>query len=189
MKTGFRNNWHFYVSVFAVIFVTLACQVAGYNINLTDESATPSSARAECIKGVIPGQTSRTQVLATLGNPLATEQSIGLDTLFYASAIYGQLNSIVVQNDMVVLLSVVQPEESLPKWSNIKAQHGEPTHTAFSNYSKGTKTFAFPEEGISYIADETMDRVFVQNCFVPMSLENYVTTYGNFLPTEDPFIQ
>jgi outer membrane protein assembly factor BamE (lipoprotein component of BamABCDE complex) len=204
MKTEPRNNHDLSIFLAATMMVLamLACNLPAQS-NSPDQGTptngsgqgTPNStqpgsgAQAACLAGIFPGKTTRIEVLALLGNPLTTQPAGGQETMFYASAIYGQLNSIVVQNEVVTLVSVVQAEGSLPKWSEVKAQFGEPAHTAYTNYSEGSMIFAFPERGLSFIADETMDVVFIQQCFIPMSLDNYMLAYGNFLPAEDPFIK
>ena len=191
MKTGFGNSRYFYTAAFAVIFATLACQVAGYTINLTDEPAAPSSSGstvgAECIKGIVPGKTTKEEAMTLLGYPLAAQPEGNLEVLQYASPTYGQLNSVAIQNGVVVLVSIVQAEDQPLAWSTVNAQYGAPSNTAYSDYMTGSKTHAFPDHGRAFIVDENMDVVLIQQCFIPMSLENYMLTYGNFLPTEDPF--
>jgi hypothetical protein len=190
MKTESRNNRDrlIFLAALALTLALLACK------SITIEGFPPmpnpgpdSNSSDSCLKGIFPGKTARIEVLALLGNPLTTQPAGGQETMFYASAIYGQLNSIVVQNEVVTLVSVVQGEDNLLKWSEIKTQYGEPAHTAYTNYSEGSMIFAFPERGLSFIADETMDVVFIRQCFIPMSLDNYMLAYGNFLPAEDPF--
>lgn len=191
MKTESRNNRdrHIFLAALLLALAVLACQSVTMEGNPMSNPNPSTNGTDFCMKGIFPGKTTRTEVLTLLGNPLATQQVTGQETLSYASAIYGQLNSIVIQNEVVVYLNVIQAEENLPKWSAIKAQFGEPAHTSYSNYSEGTKTFAFPERGLSVIADPKMDIVFIQNCFAPMPLDNYMLAYGNFLPSEDPFIK
>jgi len=195
MKTGFGNNhnFYFYAVILAITLAMLACGFAGYTINLTDEPvaqpSVESTASAECIKGIFPGKTTKDEVMTLFGYPLAAQQEGDLEILQYASSMYGQSNSVTVQSGVVALVSVVQGEDQPLEWSTVKAQFGEPTHTAYSNYLQGSMTFGFPAQGRAFIADENLDVVFIQQCFVPMSLENYMLVYGNFLPLEDPFIK
>jgi len=44
-----------------------------------------------------------------------------------------------------------------------------------------------PSQGLSVFIDENMDVVFIQECFVPMSLKNCMLAHGNFLPAKNPF--
>jgi hypothetical protein len=189
MKKDTRSNHDIlvWVGAIAIAFATLACQAL--NIILTDEPAKPAAGGAECLPGILPGQTTREETLARLGNPLATNEGGALETLSYGSAIFKQLNSVVLQNGVVVLVTVIQPVDHPLAWSEVKQQNGEPAYTAYTNYSQGSRVYAFPSLGRAFTADEQWDAVFIQQCFVPMSLENYILVYGNFLPMEDPFIE
>lgn len=189
MKMEVRNNHdrHIFLATIVLALTILACKSITIKGNPMPNPVPDVTSSDSCLKGIFPGKTTRIEVLTLLGNPLGMKQVGGQETMFYVSAIYGQLNSIVVQNDVVTLVSAVQAEGSIPIWSEVKAQFGEPAHTAYTNYSEGSMIFAFPERGLSFIADETMDVVFIQKCFIPMSLDNYMLAYGNFLPTEDPF--
>ncbi|HEY5271207.1 MAG TPA: hypothetical protein VII97_12800 [Anaerolineales bacterium] len=50
-------------------------------------------------------------------------------------------------------------------------------------------TYIFPDKGLAFLADQAMDVVSIQECFIPMALEDYMKTWGKSLPAEDPFIQ
>ncbi|MFA5873570.1 MAG: hypothetical protein WC832_06365, partial [Anaerolineales bacterium] len=59
----------------------------------------------------------------------------------------------------------------------------------YTNYLQGSMTYIYPDKGRAFIADENADIVFTKQCFLPMSLEDYLNTWGKNLPSEDPFIQ
>ena len=120
MKTDIRSSHAalVWVSAAAIAIATLACEFGGLRIQLTDEPSSSTSGGApgaadspECLPGILPGKTSRDEALARLGLPLNTHQDVVREVLSYASAIRGQLNFVVVQNGVVTLVTVIQPEE------------------------------------------------------------------------------
>jgi hypothetical protein len=154
----------------------------------TPISTQPGNGRqTACLAGILPGKTTRDEVVALLGEPLAVETEGDLETLLYASPLHAQFNSIVVQNQVVGLVSRLQAQDDPLAWSAVKAQYGEPAHTAYSTYLQGSLTYIYPDQGRAFVASEAQDVVFIQECFVSMALEDYMKTWGSTLPTENPF--
>jgi hypothetical protein len=148
-----------------------------------------SGVQASCLAGIIPGTTSRNEVVALLGEPAGTDTGTGVEVLFYSAKDRGQFNSIVLQNETVAMVSVNLGENDLQQWSTTQKEYGEPAQTTYSNYLQNTMTFIFPEKGLAFVADQAMDMVFIKQCFIPMNIDDYMNTWGKSLPTEDPFIE
>lgn len=157
------------------------------NMQLTPSSPLENNNQANCLAGVTPGETHRTEVITIWGEPDGTRQEGNYEALLYTSHLMGQYHTIYLQNQVVEWVSRVLAEDDPLTWSEIKAQYGEPAHTAYSTYLEGSLIFAFPERGLDFIANPDLDAVFIQECFIPMSLDVYMSTYGDFLPQEDPF--
>lgn len=143
--------------------------------------------RADCLTGIFPGQTSRAEVVALLGDPIVSQQDGDYEALQYTSPLRGQYNTVYLLNQVVDWVSIALADEYPLTWSAVKAQYGEPIHTAYSDYLQGSRNFAFPEKGLNFIADDKLDIVFIQECFIPMSVGDYIKAYGDFLLQEDPF--
>jgi hypothetical protein len=140
-----------------------------------------------CLPSIIPGKTSRSEVISSLGEPSQVQQEGGFENLYYPSPIKGQFNQVSLNNQVVEQVVVIQGEEPPQRWSDVQSRHGIPAHTAYSDYLQGSRVFAYPELGLSYTADSDMDVVFFRVCFVPLSLEDYISRYGAVLLQEDPF--
>lgn len=202
MKTESRKNRDLSIFLAAnmLVLAMLACNLPtksnssdqGTPTNGLDQG-TPgptqqgSGALAACLAGIFPGTTTRDEVVALLGEPLAVEPEGDLETLLYASPLRGQFNSIVLQNQVVALVSIVPGEDNPLAWSAVKAQYGEPAHTAYSNYLQGSMTYIYPDQGLAFVASQESDVVFIRECFVPLPLEDYMNTWGKSLPAENPF--
>ncbi len=140
-----------------------------------------------CMLTIYPGKSTRADVVAIMNEPNGVDQQGSLETMRYPSEMKGQENTFLLENQVVVNVVIIDSEDQLKAWSEMKSLYGEPAHTAYSNYLPGSLTFAYPEKGLAFIADETMDVVFIRQCFVPMTLEDYLAKYGMFLPAENPF--
>jgi hypothetical protein len=165
----------------------LSPQAGGSN-PVTPGSGHPvSAAQAACAAGIIPGSTTRTEVTATLGEPVGTVPENGYETLLYASPIPRQYNSVVLQNGVVAYVSIVLGDENPQAWSAVTAQYGQPVYMAYSNYLQGSMTYIYPDKGETFVASLEADAVFIHECYVPVSIQEYMNTWGSTLPTKDPF--
>ncbi len=142
---------------------------------------------AVCFDGMVPGITSKAEAIALLGDPVAAQQEGRYESLQYASPLQGQYHTIYMTDQVVDWVSIVRAEDNPLAWSAVVAQYGGPAHTAYSTYLRGSRNFAYPDQGLNFVADEALDLVYIQECFVPRSLEDYRKTYGDFLLQEDPY--
>jgi len=145
--------------------------------------------QASCLKGIIPGTTTKAQVIALLGNPVSSQEDGDVEFLFFSSSSKTRLDSISLQNQVVVLVSALVGQANPLKWSEVKAQYGKPAKIGYSDYSEGSMAHIYPDRGVAFIADEAVDQVFIRECFVPMSLEKYMNSWGKYLPIDDPYTQ
>lgn len=157
------------------------------NLSIPGSSQADSSPQLDCLAGITPGTTKRTEVITLLGEPLAAKPDDEYETLLYASPLPRQYNSIIFQNQVVALVSVVLDEDNPLALSAILAKYGEPAHTTYSNYQQGSMTYIYPDKGQTIVASSDVDAVFIRQCFVPMELEEYMNSWGSSLPGEDPF--
>jgi hypothetical protein len=195
MKTGSRRSHDlpFFLAATMLGLAVLACslptQSNGQGLGTPTSTQPGGGAQAACLEGIFPGTTTRDAVVALLGEPVAVESEGDLETLLYASPLGGKFNSIVIQNRVVGLVSIVLGEDNPLAWSAVQAQYGEPAQTAYSNYLQGSLTYIYPDQGLAFVAAQAPDVVFIRECFVPLPLEDYMNTWGKSLPAEDPFIR
>jgi hypothetical protein len=204
MKTESRrsHDLSFFLAATMLGLAMLACNLPGQSKNpgqgtptngsnqRTPDSSQPGGGDlAACLAGIIPGTTTRDEAVALLGETLAVEPEGDLEYMLYASSLHGRFNSVVIQNQVVVLVSIMVAEDNPLAWSAVKAQYGEPPHTAYSNYMQWSMTYIYPDQGLALVASEAPDVVFIRECYVPMAWEDYMNTWGKSLPTEDPYIR
>lgn len=156
---------------------------------LLQTSIVETQNQASCLEGIFPGTTTKTQVITLLGNPVSSQQDGDVESLFFSTSSKTRLDSISIQNQVVVLASALVGQADPLKWSEVKAQFGKPAKIGYSNYSDGSMTYIYPDQGVAFIADEAVDQVFIRECFIPMSLEKYMDSWGKNLPVDDPYTQ
>ncbi len=193
MKTGYRSSRDLSL-VFAaglLLLTALACSIPfqsqGAPTSVPQQPA--GEAPGACLPGIIPGTTTRDQLVSLLGEPLAVEPEGAFEDMLYSSPSQGQFNSVYIQDGVVVLVSIVTAGDSPLAWSAVEAQYGEPAHTTYSYYLQSAMTYIYPERGLAFIASQAPDIVYIRQCFAPMALDDYMTTWGQSLPAEDPFIR
>lgn len=210
MKTGLRRNVRSTLAVFpvALMMAILACNFpttsatkpaqdsSSSQVSPTLVSPTlkpPTAATATplagpvCYEGIVLGVTTKDQAISLLGKPIAIETIDDYEDLLYPSALSSQFDSILLQNQIVVRVDKVLGKDEALKFSAVKSQYGKTDYTAYSNYQHWTKTYIYPEKGLAFTADENLDVVFLKQCFVPMTIDKYMSLWGSDLPMQDPF--
>jgi len=148
---------------------------------------TNAPASSSCLQDVTAGTTTRQGLIAALGTPAQTEVQDNQEMLLYATTDSGQYHSIVVQNNIVGLVSVLLDENAPLVWSTVRDQYGNPPITTYSYFLEGTRTYVYPAKGQAFVASPDLDIVYARECFVPMSADDYMSSWGSSLPTENPF--
>lgn len=178
MRTGrgYPHRLQVWIAAGLLIGTGLACMSSTGNIT-------------GCLQGIVPGTTTRDQVIALLGEPASSQQEGKVENLLYPSMYSGQFNSISVQGGIVGRVSVVLGHDQTLKWSAVKSILGKPAQALFTDYSEGSLVYMYPDKGWTFTADESINLVYLRECFVPMSLADYLNSWGKDLPTENPFIR
>jgi hypothetical protein len=149
-------------------------------------SAVQPSGPIVCYQGITPGQTTKAEVTALLGEPLKTLMDGAYEIMQYPSPLPVIPDSIVLLDQKVVLITMILEDGSMA-WSAVRAQYGEPAYKAYSNFQEGSRTAVYPESGLAFVIEESFDAVLLKQCFAPQPLEAYLTLWGKDLPIEDPF--
>lgn len=198
MSTGYANNRKFFRLMVLVILMAILCackfplpskenKEESTNISNEPTERPMPAINNDCLQGIQPGKTTKSEVTSLLGAPLDVLSGSGFEILYYPSSIKVLLNSITIENDIVSLVSVNMSEAEAPAWSTILAQLGVPDHQTYSYFQQGAMTYIYAQKGLSFVANERIDLVLIQDCFVPTSLDHYMARWGTELPTDNPF--
>lgn len=182
--------------------LALAALACGFSVGTTPPAAGPTPRAAPtptavpptpfvvpadaCFAGIIPGQTTVEQLISAFGQPALAIEKDGLQTLGYPSFIPNQYNVFVIADGRVTLIGM-QLDPSVFTLSQLTNLIGQPDMVTYSMYLQGTRTYLYPQQGLAFIVEPEADLVFYQECIVPMSLEQYLASWGAELPMENPF--
>ena len=206
MKTS-KDNQTLMVLLLCVGFLlaaTLACRIPGLGSGdddppvvevfqeavLEEQEIVPAEPASTivCYAGINPGSSTQAEVVGILGQPTTSEQEGITTRLIYSAPIAGLDNFIELEMDKVSYTSVVYPQEGRPQLSAVQAQLGQAEHTAYSTYLQGSRAYLYLQQGVLVVGDPVLDVVFIQECFIPQGLNNYLAKYGASLSDSDPFI-
>jgi hypothetical protein len=205
MRTASRNpeRWLRLAALFSLVLAMAACG-SSTDLNPTptnqpahDTQAAPATGAPTtqpafpadaCFTDILPGSTSRDDVVRLLGEPTTTYSEDTKENLGYPSFIAGMDDFLVIENNLLVLASkLMEPAEM--SLTRLKELLGEPEKITYSNFMMGTQTYLYPQQGLTFIVETESDQVLFQECSVPMSLDDYMTKWGAELPLEDPFTE
>lgn len=167
-----------------IVFIIIFCTGCGamYKSNL--------SSTGPAWQGIIPGKTTRAEVVKILGEPAETRQANNLDWYGYPTQDDMFYNGIGFdQNDIVTAMLIHVFSEENYLLSNAQAEFGEPEKITYSEYAQGTKTYIFASKGAALTAYEDSGVVVEKLYFVPLSLDEFMDTYGRNLPLDNPYEQ
>jgi len=146
-------------------------------------------------RGITPGVTTEQQVVILLGQPARKEQVSEFTCFVYPSEIGVNAwpHKVYLANGIVYRIKENVPisREKYISLSVFIERYGDPQKVTWAALWPQTRTFVFPEHGISVVADHVGEpperyRVWQIDYFVPMSLESYMRIWGKFLPKENP---
>lgn len=152
-----------------------------------------TSRHAKSWRSIIPGQTTRQEVVQILGQPDEIQGSvIGLEMYVYrgTSEDPPQLWNAVgfdSSGNVARLVSVPSPAGDDYLYADAVADMGPPERVLFSYNGPGTRTYVFASHGVTLIAYE-QGRAISQLYYEPMSITDYMDSYGRHYPSEDPYV-
>jgi outer membrane protein assembly factor BamE (lipoprotein component of BamABCDE complex) len=188
--------------IFSTLPLLLAC-LGSQSLGSTNQNGPPTDPESiedqgqgathsftqSCLGAIVPGVTTREEVIAKLGQPLIMENEGDVETFYYSSSTKAIFNFVLVENGVARYTSKLFGEEDELRLSSILEQMGEPEYLAYSHYVAGSRTYVYPQQGLLFIADPNMDFVFIQDCFEPQNLASFLASYGENIPEENPYIK
>lgn len=139
-------------------------------------NSTSNSSNSEAIdyKGIIPGTSSKEDVIEALGTPIIENKVEKYDQLEFKSDNPNYNNETLIEEDKVVFIKKIVVKNENIMAQEIKSKYGEPTNILYSHKSSiGINLYVYPEKGIAYIAHGASGILYEIWYFVP-------TTIGDF---------
>lgn len=171
-----------------LIFLFSGCAGASNEERSTpsDQNIEPSFASSACIDGITPGKSTKQDVLNKWGEPAsASIDEDGIENMIYDIGSVVFSNKVSVVEDTVVWIDNYKNQDL--KLSDLVSRYGQPEKTAFSFFAQTARTYLYPQQGFIATVSEESDAVILLHCFIPMSLDEYLSGMGGELPEENPF--
>ncbi len=135
-----------------------------------------------------PGISTKKEVVDVLGPPLGEKQTQLGDTLLYQSDNEVFPHTIVFDsNEKVSSIFVQVATDEEMKFSEWIKKYGQPEKEMYNSYSLLSKTYIFSQEGIAVVANKEADLIYAIHYFKPTPLQNYLSSWGDFLSEENPY--
>ncbi len=142
-----------------------------------------------CLPGIVPGKTTRAEITQLMREPVTTELAEdGTEFLYYQSAVEEVPDTIQIRQDIAEVVSALNRDAQV-NLASITEKFGEPEQITYSYFSQGAYTYLYPQKGFALIGEPEGGQVYWLECFNSMSLEDYLSRLGSFLPFEDPYIR
>jgi len=139
---------------------------------------------------IIPGQTTKIEVINKLGNPLEEKAESFGQIMTYDSGIKALPNTIIydtttgkVSGTLITVSDKAQAENFYQEMLKL----GKPEKIMYSKYLQFSKIYIFAQKGISYSANETTKTVDAIHYFQPTTLDKYLSQFGGFFSEDNPY--
>lgn len=136
-----------------------------------------------------PGMSTKDEVISALGEPQAVEMSEEGEILEYPTQNEAMSNYVVVKDGVVQYTSMIVPADERESLAEAIQKYGEPGKVTYSHFMHGAKTYVYATQGVTLIVNEGAGVVYEKQYYPPMSLDEYMRTWGKNLPLENPYIR
>ena len=126
------------------------------------------------LSAIVPGTTTREEVIGKLGMPIKNIQTAGDETLSYNSTNKNLDSQIIIEKGVVVLVKEMVSYSDTKKVSGISKKYGVAIYSLFGpNSAGGSKLYIYPDKGIAYIGNPEFDALEEIWYFVPTSINDF----------------
>jgi hypothetical protein len=173
-----RNRRLLGVAVLAIMLL----MGTGIAVTLLIASSGTGSNPAKEWQQIVPGETRKSEVISSLGQPAEQANIDGFDTMTYETEL-GLASDLflAVKDDRVEMMVLMGDLVRHKTLDEVKADLGEPELVVPHNYVEGAKAYLFPSHGVAVVADGFSGQVFLEQSFVPVTLAEYKASWGRDL--------
>lgn len=139
--------------------------------------------------GIIPGKTTKTEVVGKLGSPQEDIPEPFGQSLIYPSGIKALPNTVIYDKTTNVVLGTlvsVSDENQAKQYYQEMQKMGKPEKVTYGTYLQFSKIYIFASKGITYSANENTKMVDGFQYYVPTKLDNYLSQFGKFFSDQNP---
>lgn len=137
-------------------------------------------------RGIIPGKTTKEEVISILGQPEEAREYMGLEYYTYPTERPAFRNGIGFKQGIVQLMFVNVLVEDAPLISAASKKYGKPDEVTYSYFGRLARAYIFARHGVTLIAYED-GLVIAEMYYVPMAIEEFMNQYGKDFPMKNPY--
>lgn len=162
-----------------VFFVLIVLALIGLGIFLVTKKPStkpspPSSAHGEGYKELYPGMSSKSQVIASLGQPKEEKTLESRLILSFPSLSPERKNEAAFEGETLVFFKEVITAKDAETIEDITKNFGEAKYVLFGPGSmSGFNLYVYPEKGFAYIGNPTGNTLLEVWYFSPVSIEEF----------------
>jgi hypothetical protein len=160
------------LSVLSVAFIL-------FNVFSTKKTVAPTSTVGSgvapaSLEKLIPGKTTRGEVITLLGQPRQDIQGTSNETLVYGATSKTLSHQIIIEGGIVTMVKEMISYGDTEKVSDITKVYGLSTFSLYGQGSEGgSKLYVYPDKGIAYIGMPQFDTLEEIWHFVPTTVEDF----------------
>ena len=168
------------IPLISIIFMCISCN---------SKTPSPLTKGAQTWKGITPGKTTLVEVTSILGEYF--EDASDADTIFYLYQIPDGVTyiGIAFKDDIVTYIILSGSDAKINNLSQVRKQLGDEEAFRFTKFEQGFQAYVYSSNGLAVIAEQETGDIASVQLFVPMTVDEYLNSWGSTLLTEDPFTE
>jgi hypothetical protein len=177
--------------IFVAILSLISIVYVVFNVFSSKKTSLPTQNRETSnvpvdLSKILPGTTTRQEVVGNLGEPNKTTKTANSETLYYNSTGKTRDSQITIENGIVVLVKEMVSYLDPKKASDVSKPYGVAIYSLFGPDSAGgNKLYVYPDKGVAYLGDPKFDTLEEIWYFTPTSIENFMQKWAsNYSETE-----
>jgi len=170
-----KNNK--YIAIIALTMLVVFIIIKGKGVE-TQFEPTPVLTTAT-YKNLIPGRSSKEEVLTSLGTAINAKIDGGKENYEYKSSNPNFNTEVVIINDKLSYIKIVYTIKDNIKHEDFISQYGEPEKILYGpDYPSGYVMNSYPSRGVSFLYHQNSRKVREVWYFIPTALEMFIKDFA-----------
>lgn len=164
------------ISILSLIFIFFKINSNKKKVIIKPIPTTISTAE---YKGLIPGSSTKDEVIEKLGTALNAKIEDSKETYEYRSSNQNFNSKVVIVNDKLSYLKLIYTMSDNIKYTDFINKYREPEKVLYgSDYSVGYILNSYPNIGLAFLSHKKSGNVREVWYFIPTSLEDFIRNYA-----------
>lgn len=172
-----KNNKKFFIIFFVIVLFFVVISTKNNKESVSTPLATPVNVAT--YKDLIPGSSSKEEVLSKLGTSLNAKINNNTETYEYLSSNPNFNSEVVVVDDKLSYVKIIYTNDDNIKYEDFTSIYGNPEKILYGpDYSVGYVLNVYPTKGLAFISHINSFRVREVWYFEPILFEMFIEKYA-----------